>query len=296
MSEQPLTKTGVEVLGRSMAFHARGAGTPVLLLHGNPTSSYLWRDVIPELEGLGRIIAPDLIGMGDSDKLPDAGPDTYTFATHREHLWAFIDAVIGTTDKVVLVLHDWGSALGFDWANRHRERVAGIAYMEGIVRPIAGWEEWSAAATPVFQGFRSDKGEAMILDRNLFIERVLPGSVLRKLTDAEMTEYRRPFLRREDRWPTLTWPRQIPIAGEPADVVAIAADYAAWMAQNDLPKLFVNAEPGAILTGPARAFCRSWKNQTEVTVPGSHFIQEDSGPAIGQAIATWIKAEGLARV
>ena len=296
MSEQPLTKTGGEVLGRSMAVHARGAGTPVLLLHGNPTSSYLWRDVIPELEGLGRIIAPDLIGMGDSDKLPDAGPDTYTFATHREHLWAFIDAVIGTTDKVVLVLHDWGSALGFDWANRHRERVAGIAYMEGIVRPIAGWEEWSAAATPVFQGFRSDKGEAMILDRNLFIERVLPGSVLRKLTDAEMTEYRRPFLRREDRWPTLTWPRQIPIAGEPADVVAIAADYAAWMAQNDLPKLFVNAEPGAILTGPARAFCRSWKNQTEVTVPGSHFIQEDSGPAIGQAIATWIKAEGLARV
>lgn len=295
MTEQPLQKSRVEVLGRQMAYHERGTGTPALLLHGNPTSSYLWRDVIPELEGLGRLIVPDLIGMGDSDKLPDPGPDTYTFSTHRAHLWAFIDAVIGRSEKIVLVVHDWGSALGFDWANQHRDRVSGIAYMEGIVRPIAGWDEWSAAATPVFQGFRSDKGEAMILDRNLFIERVLPGSVLRQLTDAEMTEYRKPFLQREDRWPTLTWPRQIPIAGEPADVVATAAAYAAWMAENDLPKLFVNAEPGAILTGPAREFCRSWKNQTEVTVPGSHFIQEDSGPAIGQAIAQWMTAHRLAR-
>ena len=295
MTEQPLQKSRVEVLGRQLAYHDRGTGTPVLLLHGNPTSSYLWRDVIPELESFGRLIVPDLIGMGDSDKLSDPGPDTYTCATHRAHLWAFIDAVIGPSEKVVLVIHDWGSALGFDWANQHRDRVRGIAYMEGIVRPIAGWDEWSAAATPVFQGFRSDKGEAMILDRNLFIERVLPGSVLRKLTDAEMTEYRKPFLQREDRWPTLTWPRQIPIAGEPADVVATAAAYAAWMAENDLPKLFVNAEPGAILTGPAREFCRTWKNQTEVTVPGSHFIQEDSGPAIGQAIAQWMTAHRLAR-
>ena len=294
MTEQPLQKSRVEVLGRQLAYHDRGTGTPVLLLHGNPTSSYLWRDVIPELESFGRLIVPDLIGMGDSDKLSDPGPDTYTFATHRAYLWAFIDAVIGPSEKVVLVIHDWGSALGFDWANQHRDRVRGIAYMEGIVRPIAGWDEWSAAATPVFQGFRSDKGEAMILDRNLFIERVLPGSVLRKLTDAEMTEYRKPFLQREDRWPTLTWPRQIPIAGEPADVVATAAAYAAWMAENDLPKLFVNAEPGAILTGPAREFCRTWKNQTEVTVPGSHFIQEDSGPAIGQAIAQWMTAHRLA--
>lgn len=165
----------------------------------------------------------------------------------------------------------------------------GIVYMEGIVRPVAGWDEWSEAATPVFQGFRSDKGEQMILDRNLFIERVLPGSVLRKLTDAEMAEYRKPFLKPEDRWPTLTWPRQIPIGGEPADVVAIVDAYATWMAQNDVPKLFVNAEPGAILIGEVREFCRGWKNQTEVTVPGSHFIQEDSGPAIGRAIAGWIR-------
>src|SRR5205085_3691703 len=245
MSEQPLSKKSIDVFGRRMAYHERGEGTPVLLLHGNPTSSYLWRDVIPELEGHGRMIAPDLIGMGESEKLPDPGPDTYSFATHRKYLDAFIDAVIEPAEKIVFVLHDWGSALGFDWANRHRDRVRGIAYMEAIVRPIAGWEEWSAAATPVFQGFRSGNGEAMILDRNMFVERVLPGSILRKLSEAEMTEYRRPFLEREARWPTLTWPRQIPIAGEPPEVMQIAQSYAEWMAENDLPKLFVNADPGA---------------------------------------------------
>jgi haloalkane dehalogenase len=293
MTEQPLTKNTVDVLGSRMAYHERGAGAPVLFLHGNPTSSYLWRDVIPELEGHGRLIAPDLIGMGHSDKLPNPGPDTYRFTTHRKYLDGFIDAVIGSNEKILLVIHDWGSALGFDWANRHRDRVRGIAYMEAIVRPVAGWEEWSAAATPIFQGFRSDKGESMILDRNMFVERVLPGSVLRKLSEAEMAEYRKPFLKSEDRWPTLTWPRQIPIAGEPADVVQIASDYAQWMAQNEIPKLFVNAEPGAILIGPVRDFCRSFKNQTEVTVPGSHFIQEDSGPAIGSAIFAWMKAHSL---
>jgi haloalkane dehalogenase len=293
MTETPLAKKTVDVLGARMAYHERGEGTPVLFLHGNPTSSYLWRDVIPELTGLGRLIAPDLIGMGDSAKLPNPGANTYRFTTHRDHLGAFIDAVIGPGESLVLVVHDWGSALGFDWANRHRGRVRGIAYMEGIVRPVASWDEWSASATPIFQGFRSDKGEAMILERNMFIERVLPGSVLRKLTEAEMTEYRRPFLQAQDRWPTLTWPRQIPIAGEPADVVQICAAYSQWMAENDIPKLFVNAEPGAILIGASRDFCRSWKNQTEVTVPGSHFIQEDSGPAIGRAVAGWIKANTL---
>jgi haloalkane dehalogenase len=293
MTEQPLAKKTVEVLDSRMAYHERGEGKPVLLLHGNPTSSYLWRDVLPELAGRGRLIAPDLIGMGDSGKLPDPDASTYRFITHRRYLEAFIDAVIGRAESIVLVVHDWGSALGFDWANRHRDRIRGIAYMEGIVRPVAGWHEWSPAAVPIFQGFRSDRGEAMILDRNMFVERVLPGSVLRKLTEAEMTEYRKPYPKREDRWPTLTWPRQIPIAGEPADVVAIAADYAQWMAQNEIPKLFVNAEPGAILIGAVREFCRGWKNQTEVTVPGSHFIQEDSGPAIGRAVAGWMQANAL---
>ena len=236
MTEQPLTKKTVDVLDSRMAYHERGEGAPVLLLHGNPTSSYLWRDVIPELEGRGRLIAPDLIGMGDSAKLPNPGPDTYRFTTHRKYLGAFIDAVIGPSESIVFVVHDWGSALGFDWANHHRDRVRGIAYMEAIVRPVASWDEWSASATPIFQGFRSDKGEAMILDRNMFVERVLPGSVLRKLTEAEMAEYRRPYPAREDRWPTLTWPRQIPIAGEPADVVQIAADYSQWMARERHPK------------------------------------------------------------
>jgi len=293
MTEQPLTKNTVDVLGSRMAYHERGEGAPVLLLHGNPTSSYLWRDVIPELEGRGRLIAPDLIGMGDSAKLPNPGPDTYRFTTHRKYLAAFIDAVIGPSQSILFVVHDWGSALGFDWANHHRDRVRGLAYMEAIVRPVASWDEWSPSATPIFQGFRSDKGEAMILDRNMFIERVLPGSILRKLTDTEMAEYRRPYLEREHRWPMLTWPRQIPIAGEPAEVVAIAADYSKWLAASDIPKLFVNAEPGAILIGALRDFCRSFRNQTEVTVPGSHFIQEDSGAAIGRAVSDWIKANAL---
>jgi haloalkane dehalogenase len=293
MTEQPLAKKTVDVLDSRMAYHERGEGRPVLLLHGNPTSSYLWRDVIPELAGYGRLIAPDLIGMGDSAKLPSPGPDTYRFTTHRRYLDAFIDAVIGAEESVVLVVHDWGSALGFDWANHHRDRVRGIAYMEAIVRPMASWADWRPQAVPIFQGFRSDKGEQMILERNMFVERVLPGSVLRKLTEAEMTEYRRPFLEREHRWPTLTWPRQIPIEGSPADVVQIAADYSQWMAENGVPKLFVNAEPGAILIGASRDFCRSWNNQSEVTVPGSHFIQEDSGPDIGRAVAGWMKANGL---
>jgi haloalkane dehalogenase len=293
MSETPLAKKTVDVLGARMAYHERGEGAPVLFLYGNPTSSYLWRDVVPELGGFGRLIAPDLIGMGDSAKLPDPGPDSYRFTTHRDYLAAFIDAVIDPAESLVLVVHDWGSALGFDWANHHRSRIRGIAYMEGIVRPVASWDEWSVSATPIFQGFRSDKGESMILERNMFVERVLPGSVLRKLTEAEMTEYRRPFLQAEDRWPTLTWPRQIPIAGEPADVVQITAEYSQWMAGNEIPKLFVNADPGAILIGAPRDFCRGWKNQTEVTVSGSHFIQEDSGPAIGRAVAGWMKANAL---
>src|SRR6201996_8833296 len=293
MSEQPLTKQTVNVLDNRMAYHARGEGAPILFLHGNPTSSYLWRDVMPALERRGRLLAPDLIGMGDSGKLPNPRPDTYRFVTHQKYLAAFIDAVIKPNEKILFVIHDWGSALGFDWANRHRDRVRGIVYMEGIVRPVAGWEEWSPSATPIFQGFRSDKGESLILDRNMFVERVLPGSVLRKLTEAEMAEYRKPFLAREDRWPTLTWPRQIPIAGEPAEIVRIVSDYAEWMAQNDIPKLFVNADPGAILIGPVRDFCRTWRNQTEVSVPGSHFIQEDSGPAIGRAISEWMQGHAL---
>ncbi|MGH7041521.1 MAG: haloalkane dehalogenase, partial [Acetobacteraceae bacterium] len=220
-------KRRVSVLGHEMAYAELGQGKPVLFLHGNPTSSFLWREVMKPVAAAGaRCIAPDLIGMGDSAKLKPAGPDTYSFAVHSRFVDGFIDAVLGSTDGIVLVVHDWGSALGFDWARRHPGRVRGIAYMEAIVRPLAGWEEWHADAVRIFQGFRSDKGEELILERNLFVERVLPGSVIRTLTDAEMAEYRRPLAKREDRWPTLTWPREIPIGGEPADVVARVADYA----------------------------------------------------------------------
>lgn len=285
------TKQEVTVLGRKMAYVEEGEGKPILFLHGNPTSSFLWRDVMPALRGMGRLIAPDLIGMGDSEKLTPAGADTYRFATHSRYLSAFIDAVVPAPEKLMLVVHDWGSALGFDWANRHRDRVRAIAYMEAIVRPLTGWDEWSKSATPIFQGFRSDKGEEMIIDRNMFIERVLPGSIRRKLSDEEMGEYRRPFLNPADRWPTLTWPREIPIGGEPADVVAIVEDYARWMASNQIPKLFVNADPGAILIGTRREFCRGWLNQKEITVAGTHFIQEESGAEIGSAIRQWLEAQ-----
>lgn len=288
MTTTPLTKQYTTINGRSMAWHERGQGDAIVFLHGNPTSSYLWRNIIPHVEDLGRCIAPDLIGHGDSDKLDDQSPGTYRFVDHREYLDALLDHLdIG--DQVTLVIHDWGSALGFDWANRHRDRVRGIAYMESIVRPMT-WEDWPDAATAIFQGFRSEAGEEMVIDKNVFVERVLPGSILRDLTDDEMAEYRRPFTEPADRRPTLTWPREIPLAGEPADVVAIVDDYSQWLATCDTPKLFVNAEPGAILTGPQRDFCRTWPNQTEVTVAGNHFVQEDSADEIGQAISAWYQA------
>jgi haloalkane dehalogenase len=283
-------KRFVPVLGYQMACVEAGTGRPIVLLHGNPTSSYLWRLVLPELEGQGRCIVPDLIGMGDSDKLPDGDPGRYTFARHREFLDALLDA-LGVGGDVVLVVHDWGSALGFDWAHRHPGQVRAIAYMEALVRPIASWDEWPEAGRSIFQRLRSPAGEELILDRNAFVERILPASVLRPLTEEEMGEYRRPFAEPGDgRLPTLVWPRQIPIDGQPAEVHEICAAYAGWLAtERGLPKLFVNGEPGSILTGSVRDFCRTWPDQAEVTVPGIHFLQEDSGADIGRAIAAWLR-------
>ncbi len=281
-------KKFVEVLGRRMAVIDEGEGDAIVFQHGNPTSSYLWRNVMPHCRGLGRLVACDLIGMGDSDKLEPSGPQRYTYAEQRAFLFALWDA-LGLGNRVVLVLHDWGSALGFDWANRHRERVQGIAYMESIVMPLT-WADWAENARRVFQNFRSAGGETMILEKNVFVERVLPGSILRTLADDEMAEYRRPFAAPgEGRRPTLTWPRQIPLEGEPADVVAVVDDYARWLAASPVPKLFVNAEPGSILVGRQRDFCRGWPNQTEVTVKGSHFIQEDSPDEIGAALAAFVR-------
>jgi len=282
-------KKSCNIAGRKMTYVEMGTGDPIVFLHGNPTSSYLWRNVMPHLKDQGRCIAPDLIGMGDSDKLEPSGPERYTFREHRRFLDAFLEAV-GVEKNVTLVIHDWGSALGFDWANRNRNAVAGIAYMEAIVRPMT-WEEWSPSARRIFEGFRSPEGEKMILEKNLFIEAVLPGSILRKLTEEEMNTYRAPFKEPgEDRRPTLSWPRQIPLDGEPAEMVEIAQSYADWMASTGIPKLFINADPGAILIGAQREFCRSWKNQTELTVKGNHFVQEDSPHEIGEAVAAWRKA------
>ena len=281
-------KHAIDVGGHRMAYVEHGTGPHTFLfLHGNPTSSYLWRDVIPAVSPLGRCIAPDLIGMGDSDKLSPAGAGTYRFATHRDFLWRFIDRMLPADAPVTLVLHDWGSALGFDWARHHASRVRGIAYMEALVRPLT-WDEWPAASRGIFQGLRSAAGEKLILERNLFVESILPASILRKLTDDEMAEYRRPFEgESEHRWPTLAWPRELPIDGQPADVVALVQDYADWMATNDVPKLFIDADPGVILVGAQREFCRRWPRQTEVRVHGLHFIQEDSAREIGAAIAQW---------
>ena len=288
LSAKEHVKKEVIVKGKTMSYVEMGEGTPIIFQHGNPTSSYLWRNIMPHLQDQGRCIAIDLIGMGDSDKLDNPDASSYTFVQHREYLDGALEA-LGVESDVTLVIHDWGSALGFDWANRHRDAVKGIAYMEGIVRPIS-WDEWPEAARGVFQGFRSSAGEEMVLDKNTFVERVLPGSVLRDLSEEEMAVYRRPFQNSgEDRRPTLTWPRQIPIDGTPTDVVEIVQAYADWLAEADLPKLFINAEPGAILIGAQRKFCRSWPNQTEVTVSGNHFLQEDSPHEIGQAIAAWRK-------
>ena len=281
-------KKFLDIAGQRMAFIDEGEGDAIVFQHGNPTSSYLWRNVMPHCRGLGRLIACDLLGMGDSDKLPDSGRDSYRFDEHSRYLDALWSA-LGLGDRVVLVLHDWGSALGFDWANRHRDRVQGIAYMESIVTPLT-WADWPDNARRVFQNFRSDGGEEMVLQKNVFVERVLPGSILRPLDTAEMAEYRRPFAAPgEDRRPTLSWPREIPIEGQPPDVVARVQAYADWLAASEVPKLFVNAEPGSILTGRQREFCRGWPNQTEVTVRGTHFIQEDSPAEIGQALARFIR-------
>ena len=284
-----MDKKFVSVLGKRMAHVEVGSGDPIVLLHGNPTSSYLWRNIIPHLEDIARCIAPDLIGMGDSEPVDNSGPDSYRFVEHREYLDGLLEQ-LDLGDSVTFVIHDWGSGLGFDWANRHRDRVKGLAYMEAIVKPVS-WDSWPEAARGIFEAMRSPAGETIVLEKNVFVERILPTSVMRDLTDEEMAVYRAPYLEGgESRRPTLTWPRQIPIDGEPQDVHDIVADYGRWLESATVPKLFINAEPGSILTGPQRDYCRTWPNQTEITVPGYHFIQEDSPDEIGQAIRQWYQA------
>jgi len=283
----PYDKKFATVNGKQIAYVEEGSGDPIVLLHGNPTSSFLWRNVIPELVQSGRVIVPDLIGQGDSEKLPASeGPSRYSLEVAYNYVDGLLET-IGADENVTLVIHDWGSGIGFLWAMRHAAAVKGVAYMEGIVKPVK-WADWPEGAVGIFKGFRSDKGEDLILERNMFIEAVLPTSVIRDLSETEMDAYRAPHLSADDRQPLLNWPRQIPIEGEPENIVALVNEYGAFMAESELPKLFINADPGSILVGPQREFCRSWPNQQEVTVKGLHFIQEDSPVEIGQAVATWL--------
>ena len=281
-------KKRISINGKHLAYTESGSGDPIVFLHGNPTSSYLWRNITPYLESQGRCVCIDLIGMGDSDKLDNPDENSYRFEEHYHYINTAIESLTNG-ENITFVLHDWGSALGFNWCYHNPESVKGIAYMEAIVKELT-WEDWRDEAKGIFQGFRSDAGESLVLEKNYFVERVLPGSIIRKLSDEEMEEYRRPFINEgEDRRPTLSWPREIPINNYPENVCAIVNRYAEWMLTNDLPKLFINAEPGAITTGRIRDFCRSWKNQTEITVKGIHFIQEDSPDEIGNAISSWYK-------
>lgn len=284
----PYEKKFATVNGKRIAYVEEGEGSPIVLLHGNPTSSFLWRNVIPELTTSGRVIVPDLIGQGDSEKLPVSdGPERYTFEVAYDYLSGLLSE-IGAVQNVLLVIHDWGSGLGFHWAANHPEAVRGIAYMEAIVAPVT-WDDWPEGARGIFQGFRSEKGEDLILQRNMFVEAVLPSSVIRDLSETEMDNYRAAFSTPDGRQPTLNWPRQIPISGEPAHMVDLVTAYGQFMSHSDIPKLFVNADPGSILIGQQREFCRSWPNQQEVTVKGMHFLQEDSPTEIGQAVAQWMK-------
>jgi haloalkane dehalogenase len=276
------------VLGSRVAYIDEGAGDTILLLHGNPASSYIWRNILPHLTGLGRCVAPDLIGMGDSDKLPNSGPLSYCFVDHQRHLEALYDQ-LDLGDRVVVVGQDWGSALAFDWAYRNQHRLRGIVHTESI--PCV----WTREAWPIegmldnFLALRSPLGEALVLQDNIFVEGTMPAGTLRELTDAEMDEYRRPFREPgESRRATLTWPRQIPFEGEPADVDKIVSDYAAWLPTARTPKLFIDAEPGFIVTGHIRAWVRSWENQDIATVRGKHFVQEDAPDEVGRAIAHWL--------
>lgn len=255
----------------------------VVFLHGNPTSSYLWRNIIPYLEGEFRCLAPDLVGMGDSGGSRDG---SYRFVDHARYLDAWFEAL--DPKDVTLVVHDWGSGLGFHWASRNPDRIRGIVYMEAIVRAMT-WDEWPESARGIFEAMRSEAGEELVLEKNVFVERILPSSVIRDLTEEEMEVYRHPFREPgETRRPTLTWPRELPIDDEPEDVVEIVENYSRWMSETDIPKLFINAEPGVILTGEMREFCRTWSMQEEVTVEGLHFIQEDSPREIGEAIADFV--------
>ena len=288
-SKDPHKRASLSVRGAEMVYAEAGKGAPIVLLHGNPTYSYIWRNVIPHLSSLGHCIAPDLIGMGQSDKLPSSGPERYRYPEQRAYLFDLFDA-LGATEGVVLILHDWGAALGFEWARRHPDAVRGIAYLEPLLMPLT-WDLFPPPAVEAFKAMRSPQGEQMCLQENFFVEQVIPMAVMRDLSPEELAAYRKPYGEPgEGRRPTLTWPREIPVEGEPAEVAEILEANCAWLAESEVPKLFIRADPGMMVTGPVAERCRGFPNQTEVVVRGAHYAQEDSPDEIGKAIAAWLKA------
>jgi haloalkane dehalogenase len=281
-----------EIKGSRMAYIDEGDGDAIVFQHGQPTSSYVWRNVLPHLEGMGRLIACDLIGMGDSDKLDASlGPDRYSLANHRKYLFSLWKQ-LNLGNRVVLVLDDWGAVLGFDWARQNNQRLQGIVHMEAVAAPL-NWSDIPEHARPLFKTLRSPEGERMVLEENIFVEKILPQAVIRQFTEEELNHYRHPFRNGgEDRRPMLSWPRSLPIDGEPAEVAEIVSQNGSWLTQSDVPKLFINGEPGTLVRGRLREIIRQWPNQTEVTVKGRKLLQEDSPDEIGAAIADFVKRVG----
>ena len=283
------TKKYKDIKNSKMAFIDEGSGDTFLFLHGNPTSSFLWRNIAPHVEDIGRIVIPDLIGMGDSDKLEGVDNPGYKYHGQYSYLTALMDE-LDLGDNIHLIIHDWGSAMGFQFARENKDRIKSITYMEAIVMPLT-WDQWPDPATKIFGLFRSQAGEELVLEKNFFVERILLADSSTGYTEEEKSEYIRPFINPgEDRRPTLTWPRQIPLDGEPSEVVEEVKLNAEFHKESDIPKLFINADPGSILIGDQREFARSWKNQTEITVSGNHFIQEDSSEEIGAALRNFVES------
>jgi haloalkane dehalogenase len=283
-AEFPYASNYVDVHGSKIHYVEEGSGDPILFLHGNPTSSYLWRNIMPHVKSHGRCIAMDLIGMGQSDK-PDL---EYRFVDHVKYVEGFIEKL--GLKNITLVIHDWGSALGFHYAMRNEANVKAIAFMEAILMPIPSWEVFPPDMKETFQAFRTpDVGWDMIVNNHVFVEQVLPSAIVRKMTDAEMDHYRSPYIDPSTRKPLWRWPNEIPVAGKPADVVAAVEAYNAKLQQSDLPKILFSCTPGALITAEVVSWCEAHlKNLTVVDVgPGIHFVQEDNPHLIGSELAKW---------
>lgn len=288
----PYEKKAIEVQGQTMAYVDEGTGDPVVFLHGNATSSYMWRNIMPYIEGSARLIAIDNIGQGDSGRLANSGPESYTLAEHQTFIDAILEA-LGVTDNVTFVMHDWGGPLGLTWAQRNPGAIKGLAHCETLVCDHPGYDDYPDAVGAMLKRLRGPEGEQLVLEENFFVEKIFTAGVIRDIDDETMAEIRRPYVEAgEARRATLTWPRQIPIAGEPKDVADLVEGIAAWMAENTLSKLFINVAPGQIIFERDLAIIRSWPNQTEVTVRGLHHPQEDSPDDIGVALRDWYASIG----